>query len=84
MVAKIYTGIKEDEASKLVQDDTVKLFSKEIAAHILSDVLNCSFFDLENKNIILCQRHLLAYHAKKAYELKINEKRNQIIEQRKR
>lgn len=82
-VGRLYLGIKEDEASNLVQDDEVKIFGKELASQILVDIVGCSFFELLEKNMILLRRHLMAYHAKKAYQLKVDEKRAWINEQRK-
>ena len=74
-VANLYIGIKEDEAAKFVQDEILQKFNKEIVGQVLTQILGCSFFDLQDKSMILCQRHLIAYHAKKAYQLKVHEKR---------
>lgn len=81
-VASLYLGIKEDDAAKFVQDEILQKFNKEIAGQILTQILGCSFFDLQDKSMILCQRHLIAYHAKKAYQLKVDEKRAWLNEQK--
>lgn len=74
-MGNLYLGIKEDEAAKFVQDDQIKIFSKEIVSHILVEIVGESFFELLDKNMILLRRHLMAYHVKKSYELKVHEKR---------
>ena len=80
-VGKLYLGIKEDQASKFVQDDEIKIFGKELASQILVDIVGESFFELLDKNMILLRRHLMAYHAKKAYQLKVDEKKAWLNEQ---
>ena len=74
-MGNLYLGIKEDEASKFVQDDQIKIFGKEIASQILVDIVGESFFELLDKNMILLRRHLMAYHVRKSYQLKVDEKR---------
>ncbi len=78
----LYLGIKEDQASKFVPYDEIKIFGKELASQILVDIVGESFFELLDKNMILLRRHLMAHHAKKAYQLKVDEKRAWINEQK--
>ena len=78
----LYHGIKQDEAAKHVQDDHLQAFSKEITSQILVEITGCTFFDLLDKNMILLKRQLMAYHAKKAYQLKLKEKAQWLNDQK--
>ena len=80
-VGNLYYGIKEDEAAKQVSDDELQIFSKEIASQILVEITGCQFFDLLDKNMVLLKRQLMAYHCKKAYQLKVGQRRDDIQKQ---
>lgn len=80
----LYSGIKEDPIAKSISSNVLKTFSKEIVGQILTEVTGCTFFELQDKSMILLQRHLMAYHAKKAYQLKVHDARVRIDEQQRK
>ena len=83
-INNLYDGVKEDEASKLISNKQVQRFGKEISSQILVEILGVTFFELLEKNWVLCQQHLLAYHAKNSYKLKVSQKAIELHELRNR
>jgi hypothetical protein len=73
-----YSGVMADEAASQVSDDFVKEFSKESTAQTLVELVGVSFFELLDIDNNLLNRHLMAYHSNKAYQMKIQQVRRQM------